>query len=465
MNLIFTLLFFVSSSISQNIIYNESETVNYLKKYGYIKDSFNALTDLKSALVSFQERYNLIVDGTVNNETLQLFKKPRCQHPENEFRIHGKWKESNLKWYFPNTINDNDKYNVYLSIIRKVFKMWQDESNLKFEMVNIYHPLPNITIFFAKQKHQYRRNCQGIETCPYNFDGPGKILGHSFFPSKDSCIEIHLDMEENWYAGLSKAPEGSVNLLSVLAHEVGHALGLGHSDVKSATMFPWYQEEASDLSEDDKMALESLYGRRRGMHYMPIPKNFKPIINIPKSINKLKPATNTSSDNENVSKKYVDNQVKVLSTEFMIFKSKNINERNRHFNFMQNQSHYLSFLNDKITEVTNVEQNLQKSISLVSIQLNNIIKDNSDYMQNQSHYLSLLNDRITETINMGQNLQKSIILDSKKINTIIKEHSDRLSLQDERIRDISKDLFTLKNCTMPKNFNPQHDLKGEKTSS
>ncbi|XP_056645125.1 hatching enzyme-like [Diorhabda sublineata] len=46
----------------------------------------------------------------------------------------------------------------------------------------------------------------------------------------------------------------------VLAHEIGHTLGIGHSDVPTAIMYPWYQKNITMLDEDDKMALESLYG-------------------------------------------------------------------------------------------------------------------------------------------------------------------------------------------------------------
>lgn len=43
-------------------------------------------------------------------------------------------------------------------------------------------------------------------------------------------------------------------------HEIGYVLGLGHSEIPSAMMYPWYQDKVTSLSSDDIMSLEYLYG-------------------------------------------------------------------------------------------------------------------------------------------------------------------------------------------------------------
>ncbi len=51
-----------------------------------------------------------------------------------------------------------------------------------------------------------------------------------------------------------------VVLQDVVAHEIGHALGIGHSGVLDSTMFAYGWKGQSDLSCDDVAAVRSLYG-------------------------------------------------------------------------------------------------------------------------------------------------------------------------------------------------------------
>lgn len=56
-------------------------------------------------------------------------------------------------------------------------------------------------------------------------------------------------------------------LLSLHIKKFGHSLGLGHSSVQSAIMFPWYHgyEKHKQLPEDDRLAIQQIYGSREKM--------------------------------------------------------------------------------------------------------------------------------------------------------------------------------------------------------
>ena len=91
----------------------------------------------------------------------------------------------------------------------------------------------------------------------YPFDGQGGSLAHTFYPNPPNpeplAGDLHLDWDEPWRTGVN------VDLYSVVLHETGHALGLGHSDRPGAVMYPYYKL-ATSLTDDDIAGLRSLYG-------------------------------------------------------------------------------------------------------------------------------------------------------------------------------------------------------------
>jgi hypothetical protein len=107
----------------------------------------------------------------------------------------------------------------------------------------------------------------GAHGDPYPFDGPGGILGHTFYPvpinSEPIAGDMHLDADENWHAG------GDIDIYSVALHEAGHAIGLGHSDKPGDVMYPYYRSR-STLSVNDIGAARTLYGAPNGGSVVPV---------------------------------------------------------------------------------------------------------------------------------------------------------------------------------------------------
>jgi len=96
------------------------------------------------------------------------------------------------------------------------------------------------------------------------FDGANGVLAHAYQPGTEAIFsngsiggDVHIDNGDNW--GI-----GGFDLAYVLLHEIGHSLGLGHSDVPGSVLLPTYPSgggvPAFALNSDDIAGIQSIYG-------------------------------------------------------------------------------------------------------------------------------------------------------------------------------------------------------------
>lgn len=93
------------------------------------------------------------------------------------------------------------------------------------------------------------------------FDGPGGTLAHGFYPPNNgntAAGDIHFDIAELWKIGFGG---GGFDIVQVLAHELGHALGLNHTNVANSLMNPFYSEAFYGPQADDIAGMQFIYGR------------------------------------------------------------------------------------------------------------------------------------------------------------------------------------------------------------
>jgi hypothetical protein len=75
-------------------------------------------------------------------------------------------------------------------------------------------------------------------------------------------IDLNSDYSSSWSTS-STCPSGKYDVQSVLAHEFGHGVGLGHSTVSTATMWPKTSSGSTSkrsLEQDDKNGIIAIYG-------------------------------------------------------------------------------------------------------------------------------------------------------------------------------------------------------------
>ncbi|KAA8529517.1 hypothetical protein F0562_033684 [Nyssa sinensis] len=88
-----------------------------------------------------------------------------------------------------------------------------------------------------------------------SFDGPHGTLAHAYAPEDG---RLHFDGQDLW--SMSPTP-GAYDLETVALHEIGHILGLDHSTVEDAIMYPILPfGEGKGLHGDDIIGIRALYG-------------------------------------------------------------------------------------------------------------------------------------------------------------------------------------------------------------
>jgi hypothetical protein len=157
-----------------------------------------------------------------------------------------KWNKTNLTYYIYNT-SSHLTSSQRGTAIQQAFNVWANNSILTFTQVST-PSLADLKIKWASGDHG-----DG-----YPFDGGSGVLAHAFYPPPSGgsyAGELHFDDNENWTL------DGSgIDLITVAIHEIGHLLGIAHSNNSSAIMYPYYFGLNRNLHTDDILAVIELYG-------------------------------------------------------------------------------------------------------------------------------------------------------------------------------------------------------------
>lgn len=196
--------------------------------------SLACLSLTPSATPKTSYRYDNLPDAGQNDGTVA------------KFRAISQWGKTSITYYF---INETGKINgnTERDLIRAAFALWADKTPLTFNEV-ADSAQADILIGWAEGEHGDGDS----------FDGPGDVLAHASYPNpyEEKQVFLHFDDAERWVNSETQ----NIDLLTVAAHEIGHNLGLDHSNDRNALMYPSYSDPHRFLGQDDVAGVQSLYG-------------------------------------------------------------------------------------------------------------------------------------------------------------------------------------------------------------
>ncbi|KAL8196185.1 hypothetical protein R6Q57_025185, partial [Mikania cordata] len=260
-----------------------SELKRYFHRFGYLDadDNFTDTFDdtLETAVLSYQKKLGLPITGILDSDTVAQIMSPRCGVSDNinpKHKIHvtkhyaffngePRWRKPDKSdtWTLTYAFSDNHFIN-YLSYFdiraafQRSFSRWASTIPVNFTEVDDYRKA-DIKIAFYRGDHG-----DGVP-----FDGVLGVLAHAFSPENG---RLHLDRDETWAVDLKSSKSNvAVDLESVATHEIGHILGLAHSSVKEAIMYPSLgpRTRKVDLKMDDVKGVQKLYGSNPNFRYTP----------------------------------------------------------------------------------------------------------------------------------------------------------------------------------------------------
>ncbi|KAJ9704292.1 hypothetical protein PVL29_002720 [Vitis rotundifolia] len=222
----------------------------YLQRYGYLSsthysqmgsDDFDDA--LESSLKAFQTFYRLNSTGTLDGPTATLMSRPRCGFPDHPPNSNS-------------TINPNYVYiqrikwpRDQMDIHYIVFPGSQPEQPI----TNGFDAWAAVSDFTFERVRDESRAVLRITFGPR--DGPGGTLGTAHPSYTDATIIF--DETDPWTVG---AVPGSFDLESIATHEIGHILGLDHSQFEEALMYAYIGDGITKrIAQDDIDGITSRY--------------------------------------------------------------------------------------------------------------------------------------------------------------------------------------------------------------
>jgi predicted Zn-dependent protease len=156
------------------------------------------------------------------------------------------------------TLNARFSTAAWENAILTAAQTWAQQANINFTVVN-----DNGTPSGQGPYQQGDPGMGDIRIGAYNLGA--SVLGGTYMPPAANNFSVAGDLNFNDHATYNIGT--TYDLQTVALHELGHALGLGHSYSSSAVMWPSYGGVKQKLTTDDINGIQAIYGARQPDQY------------------------------------------------------------------------------------------------------------------------------------------------------------------------------------------------------
>jgi hypothetical protein len=175
---------------------------------------------------------------------------PGADSDQFDYRVVAHWNNWPVTYAFVNCPGSLDCGTAH-SVVRDALATWAAVGGLQFQEVESG---AQIQIAWVRGEHG--------DQSP--FDGRGGTVAHATPPYQSGAHpldgDIHFDDDEVWVVGIPTAGfPAEVHLPTIALHEIGHAIGLDHSELPDALMWETYMG-IRNITADDLAAVQALYG-------------------------------------------------------------------------------------------------------------------------------------------------------------------------------------------------------------
>lgn len=175
-----------------------------------------------------------------------------------------RWGQQHIKIVLDDSLETLGPIEDVKERIMEAFEMWEDNAMLEVRFTFKHGKCDQIGYTQNGQNH----NCVMASDDESMWDraghhDPGASAVVSFNPNNGKIVDGDIAFNVlDWNWSLDGNEKGKLDIRSIAVHEIGHLLGLDHSEIEEAIMYPISHlggESIFELHNDDVLAANALY--------------------------------------------------------------------------------------------------------------------------------------------------------------------------------------------------------------